>query len=68
MADNLNDEVKEVGHFSSDPDAKTNTAMQRLITQEGINPERTSYVGTDGIWSEKWVISQGGRDDFLHDG
>lgn len=59
MADNLNDEVKEVGHFSSDPDAKTNTAMQRLITQEGINPERTSYVGTDGIWSEKWVISQG---------
>lgn len=57
VADNL--EGTNVNRFSSDSDAATDTAMKELIRQEGIDTDKTSYVGTTSRFSSQWVIPQG---------
>lgn len=61
VADNLDEAIKNVAHFSSDSDAKTDAAMRALIAQEGINTAKTSYVGTTTniLHNAQWVIAQG---------
>lgn len=52
-------EGENVNRFSSDSDAATDAVMKELIRQEGIDTDKTSYVGTTSRRSEQWVISQG---------
>lgn len=63
VADNLNSQVEHYAPFTSDDDPKVDSLINQLITQEGINPQKTSYVGTKaGIYvlkNEQWVIAQG---------
>ena len=54
VSDNFDQDVKNVEHFVSDTDSRTDAAVKALIRQESINTNKTDYQGSaggnDGWW------------------
>ena len=54
VSDNFDQDIKNVEHFVSDTDSRTDAAVKALIRQESINTNKTDYQGSaggnDGWW------------------
>ena len=56
VSDNFDQNVKNVQHFSSDADSRTNEAVNALIKQENIDVKKTDYQWSTGANSGWWDI------------
>ena len=56
VSDNFDQNVKNVKHFASDADSRTDAAVKALINQENIDVNKTDYQGSTGTYSAWWDI------------
>ena len=56
VSDNFDQNVKNIQHFSSDTDSRTDAAVNALIKQENIDVNKTDYQGSTDVYSGWWDI------------